>query len=66
MGFYRERLDLAMLSVDQVIKLLDAETISAEEAEQLRDAGRAMAEILYEKWVQDHRRISDGSTPNKE
>lgn len=54
MGFYRERLDLAMLSVDQVIKLLDDETISAEEAEQLRDAGRAMAEILYEKWVQEN------------
>ena len=39
-----------MLSIERVKELLDDDTVTAEEAEQLRDASRAMAEILYEKW----------------
>lgn len=55
MGFYRDGLGLAMLSVDHVIKLLGDESISAEEAENIRNACREMAEILYEKYIQDQK-----------
>lgn len=52
-----------MLSIEHVTKLLDDTTISAEEAERIRDACRAMVEIIYEKWEEDHRHLSTDPKP---
>lgn len=55
-----------MLSIEHVTKLLDDTTLSAEEAERIRDACRAMAEIIYEKWEHDRRHPSaDQKPPDK-
>jgi len=53
MGFYCVDLDLTMLSIDRVQKLLDDESTTAEEAEEIRDVCREMAEILYEKFIHE-------------
>jgi len=55
MGFYREGLSISMLSIDRVKELLDDESITADEAEELRDACRAMAEIVYQKWHEERK-----------
>ena len=44
-----------MLSIDRVKELLDDESITADEAEELRDACRAIAEIVYQKWHEERK-----------
>jgi phage major head subunit gpT-like protein len=39
-----------MLSIERVIEMIDDKSTTAEEAEELRDASRAIAEIIYQKW----------------
>lgn len=39
-----------MLSIERVIEIIDDKSTTATEAEELRDASRAMAEIIYQKW----------------
>lgn len=45
-----------MLSIERVIEIIDDESTSAAEAEELRDACRAMAEIIYQKWSEERKR----------
>lgn len=52
-----------MLSIEHVTKLLDDTTISAEEAERIRDACRAMVEIIYQKWELDRRHSPTNPRP---
>jgi hypothetical protein len=61
MGFYREGLSISMLSIDRIKELLDDESMSAAEAEDLRDACRAMAEIVYQKWHEEQGATQDTS-----
>ncbi len=44
-----------MLSVERVLEIVDDKTTSATEAEELRDACRAMAEIVYQKWSDERK-----------
>jgi hypothetical protein len=54
-----------MLSVNRVLELLDDATVTAEEAEVLRDACREMAEILYEKFTHEQRASIQAVNKNK-
>ncbi len=51
-----------MLSVERVLEIVGDKTTSATEAEELRDACRAMAEIIYQKWSEE-RKTSIGTPP---
>ncbi len=42
-----------MLSIKRIKELLEGRNLTDEEAEEIRDAFRALAEIIYEKWEQD-------------
>ncbi len=51
-----------MLSIERVLEIVDDKSTSATEAEELRDACRAMVEIIYQKWSEG--RKSSISTNN--
>jgi hypothetical protein len=44
-----------MLSVQKVKRLLNGETISDEKAEKIRDECRDLAEIIFDKWLEEKR-----------
>jgi hypothetical protein len=44
-----------MLSVQKAKKLINDETISDEEAEKIRDECRDLAEIIFDKWLEEKR-----------
>lgn len=54
-----------MLSIERVLEIVGDESMSATEAEELRDACRAMAEIIYQKWDAERKaKVSISPTPN--
>lgn len=52
-----------MLSIERVLEIVDDKSTTATQAEELRDACRAMAEIIYEKWEHDRRHLSADQKP---
>jgi hypothetical protein len=46
-----------MLNIPDVKKLIGDETISDQEAEQVRDECRIFAEIVFEQWLEDARKV---------
>ena len=42
-----------MLSIERIKELLENRDLTDEEAEEIRDAFRALAEIIFEKWQED-------------
>jgi len=48
-----------MLSVKRAIEIINDDSMSAAEAEDLRDACRAMAEIVYQKWHEEQEATQD-------
>lgn len=45
-----------MVSVEVIQQILNDPSISAEEAEKIRDDFRALAEIIFEKWQHEHQK----------
>lgn len=54
-----------MLSINRVLELLDDATVTAVEAEALRDSCREMAEVLYEKFIHEQRASIQAINKNK-
>ena len=48
-----------MLSIERVIEIIEDESTSATEAEEIRDACRAMTEIVYQKWHEEQEATQD-------
>jgi len=48
-----------MLSVERVKQLLNDPKISDEEAEKIRDEFHILAEMIFEKWIEDKKKAKD-------
>jgi len=46
-----------MLSIERTKELLNDPTLSDKEAEEIRDGLRDLAEIIYEKWQEDRKKL---------
>lgn len=54
-----------MLSVERVKELLNDPKISDEEAEKIRDEFYILAEVIFEKWMEDKKKEKENEKKEK-
>lgn len=54
-----------MLSIEQTKKLLDDPTIPEAEVELIRDEFRALAEVIFQQWLEERTLAKNQSSPEQ-